>query len=291
MKRFAFTLAVLSILLFASSVQASAVGTKFTYDFNSLTTDANLDQNSDALVKWVALPEGGTSSNQGAGFKVHTVYNDSVNPDLEAYAYAQKNERDLAKPQPGVSPIDFDSSDAGKVFMITYTGKMDVNAAELVGVWVDLDGNGTMANSDTEILAQFGISSSKWRVRGPGGSPSTNSDTNVPAAGSLHLITLELLVNLSALDGNGSMTLYVNDITAQTEYVPYRNLTMNLKAVDAKFSDPNNWLSWTIRGQEPAGYDANYPMTADDFTIELLPEPATLSLLVLGGLACIRRRR
>ena len=30
-------------------------------------------------------------------------------------------------------------------------------------------------------------------------------------------------------------------------------------------------------------------MTIDDLTF--LPEPATLSLLVLGGLACIRRRR
>ena len=54
------------------------------------------------------------------------------------------------------------------------------------------------------------------------------------------------------------------------------------------------WNSWSV-GELGAGYRYQYDPTFEDhdlgFRVAMVPEPATLSLLVLGGLALIRRKR
>jgi len=42
---------------------------------------------------------------------------------------------------------------------------------------------------------------------------------------------------------------------------------------------------------DAAGFAANFEVTDGGQTLMLVPEPATISLLALGGIALIRRRR
>ena len=116
-------------------------------------------------------------------------------------------------------------------------------------------------------------------------------------AGVMPWYKLILDVDLTANSGSGSMSLTVvnldtSDVTLPTEL---QNVSMGLVGQHAWLGDPTKWTSWWFRGQQAATAEnpamCPYGYTIDDLTFEIIPEPGTLSLLVLGGLALIQRRR
>ena len=69
---------------------------------------------------------------------------------------------------------------------------------------------------------------------------------------------------------------------------------MGLLSQDSRLGDPTQWTGWWFRGQQAASA-ANpavcpWGYTMDDLTLETVPEPATLWLMALGVLVCVRRR-
>jgi hypothetical protein len=150
-----------------------------------------------------------------------------------------------------------------------------------------------MASNNFELLCQFGISSGKWRVRGANGANSVNTlNTGIAPGTALYDMQVILKCDLTANGGDGAMSLRIIDYTnggPQIRPVGYQNVAMGLSANTPVYGDPSKYTGWWIRSQA-SGYDANVGgMTIDD--LRITPEPATMTLLVLGGLACLRRRR
>jgi len=274
-----------TLLFFAS------VGSAYIYDFNSLNdAGAVLNGQTGDYVKWVAI------ANAGLAFDVQSNAGDKY-----AHSFSSKQEQlvgTLSEGVGGTKPFYAQSTDTK--FLLSYTGLMNVQQGCLIGIWIDgqnLDpnfptANNAMASNNYELLCQFGVSSGKWRIRGANGGGSVNSDaTGLAPANALYNMTVSLTIDLTGNGGDGSMSLSIKDLTNNLTYNPaaYQNAPMALIAGGAGYTDPSKWTSWWIRSQASA-YDANVGgMTVDNLTF--LPEPATLSLLVLGGLACIRRRR
>jgi hypothetical protein len=178
----------------------------------------------------------------------------------------------------------------------------------LTGIWMDgqdpnvVGSDNEMPNSEVEIAVQFGARSGTstttpynrgFRVRGANGAPDTYSgtkclDPNIWSA-DLWNLKLDLYVDLAAAGGDGLADLYVTNMDNgySTRVITGAALGLNSQA-DA-YRNPANWSGWTVRNQG-TGSDL-FKYTVDNLTLNVLPEPATLSLLVLGGLACLRRRR
>ena len=278
MRRFALACSLLIL---------TSVSSAYIYDFNSLTdAGALLNGQSGDYVKWVAV------ANAGLGYDVQ-----SNGADKYAHSFASKQEQLVGTLSEGVNgskPFYAQSTDTK--FLLSYTGLMNVQQGGMVGIWIDgLDAtvnNMTVPAGNQELLCQFGISSGKWRVRGANGQGSVNTlATGIAPAGSLYNMTVTLTIDLTGNNNDGAMSLTIQDLTNNVTITPvgYQGVSMALIAGGASYTDPSKWTSWWIRSQASA-YDPNVGgMTMDNLTF--LPEPATLSLLVLGGLACIRRRR
>jgi hypothetical protein len=187
------------------------------------------------------------------------------------------------------SVIGLSSSD--KAFEFSFVAHMNSHAASLIGIWVDgvENADNTMATNNAELLCQFGISGGKWRVRGANGVNSTTTTDNVPTtAGSTPEMKVVLDIDLRSFSGDGQMDLSIYDLDSGNLYRVISDVHLGLLAQSSMFSDPSNYTGWWIRSQ--ASGVSTETMTLDDFTVTV-PEPATMSLLVLGGLACLRRRR
>jgi len=281
-----------AVLLLCASVSQAHPQYGYTaiYNFDDLTAGQNLNgQDPNTPVTWVAV------ANAGLGFTVSADPNDANDKHAESKSSSQEQLYGTLSNYPTTTTIlGLDSNDTN--LLVSFVGKMNVLQNALVGVWVDgIDPNNPNAGPTTnlELVSQFGVSSSKWRIRGPNGTPSVNtSNLNLAAQGSIAEYKVMLYMDLN---GDGSMTLSVEDLTNSpgTQFTPagYDHIAMGLSTKDPNYADPSKWTSWWIRSQASGSFDPNYPMTLDDFTIQVIPEPATLTLLVLGGLALIRRRR
>jgi len=241
-------------------------------------------------VKWLAIANAGLCYNLGG-----------AGPDYEALAFANKQEQLIASLRTGngfARPLNLTASDT--LLYISYRGLMNVDQGGLVGIWIDGNGldpdfpdaNNTMATTNEELLCQFGISSGKWRIRGANGVNSVNTlATGIAANTTLYDMTVILKVDLTANAGDGAMWLRIWDNTnggPRIDPAGYQGVAMGLLAHSA-FADPTKYTSWWVRSQT-RGYNAEVGgMTIDD--LRITPEPATMTLLVLGGLACLRRRR
>jgi hypothetical protein len=206
-------------------------------------------------------------------------------------------------------------------FEISFTENVNQRVGSLVGIWIDgvVDPaspikNNVKANNELESVLQFGYqfnnlpAGSRWRIRGAAGLGSTVDTNYGPNAASYTTARVTLLVSLAAdVDPNtpdeasGSASLRVEYDESGTVYAPPNLQNVNLQldnatlsaAQKAAYRNPANWTGWICRSQISNLTDPNVDYSEghllDDLT--LVPEPATLSLLVLGGLALIRRRR
>jgi len=241
-----------------------------------------IEQQGTTMCTWVPV---GTS-NWGKAFKV------CGDPYVTAMSGSQEQLlATLSGGEGSAKPINLDSDDTR--LDLYYVGWMNVTQGALVGVWVDgidANANGKAGSDNLELLCQFGVSSGKWRIRGVEGGGSVNTDANGLAANTTkYLMKVTLRLDLA---GNGTMSLIVDHWTNGTSFAPaaYQGKPLGLTGKDPNYADPSKWTSWWIRSQASGYSNTVGGYTLDNLTV-LVPEPATLSLLVLGGLACIRRRR
>ncbi len=107
-------------------------------------------------------------------------------------------------------------------------------------------------------------------------------------------ITISLVTAINSSWGNGLGSLLVELRKASDDSVLWDNTT---SGIDSTVTP----LSWSIDAgtlAATAGEDLNLKITAigqgamiDDVSLEVIPEPSSLALLCLGGLALLRRRR
>lgn len=285
------------VLLCATITQGSPLGTTYTYDFNNLTPYLAVWQQVDGEVTWDSV------SSQHAG--ATTVRSDAVDANdkfaVNNSTMAEQLITSLTNYPTTTSLFNLDSTDTQ--LRLSWTGKVNFRAGWLVGIWMDgMDGepNSAMTN-ELEHVLQFGTSHvyQGWRLRGAAGAPSVTDTTGMPTDpildNDLTLVTLD--VDLTGNSGDGSMSLTVEDLDTHVVTQPptLQNVGMGLLDADPNYADPSKWTGWYFRNQRYAGGDSpgnciGYH-TLDNLTLEVTPEPATLSLLVLGGLACLRRRR
>jgi hypothetical protein len=293
-------IAMWSILLVVSAASAAPVGTTYVYTFDGLSQYSALWNNTDGTVTWASV-----SSNQG---------NVNVYPDTDYVGdkRAQVNgsgaeQLASALTDPNTVSTLFPGLDSSNTkFRFTADCHINDRCGWLLGIWVDgidpSDNTIVASNTQGELLVQMGMTyvTQNWRVRGAAGTNSTvggtpptedNLDSN---ACNMRLI---LDFDLAANGGDGSMSFSAMNLVSLVVDTPpeLQNVSMNLLSQDPAFADPANWTGFYIRNQRYAGGDSpgngiGYH-TVDDLTLIVMPEPATLSLLFLGGLACLRRRR
>ncbi len=271
------------VVMLCVSVSQAAVGDTHLYNFDNLA-DGNLDGAADAIVDWVAIANPGYFYiSSGTAYEQHSKQEQLVGT--------------LVGGAGGTKPINLQAGDTN--LLVSATVEMNPHSGSYIGLWVDgnnADPNdaNTMPTNNSELLCQFGIGTYKtsWRVRGAAGANSQYSAT-VPADGSMPLMTLNLVIQMTANAGDGKMDFFVYQGGAL--YTSIRGIPMGLLTADPNFSDPTKITSWWIRSQADGGaLDPNVcpiPQSIDDLYVAVIPEPATMSLLVLGGLAALRRRR
>ena len=291
----------LAVLMCVSVAQADVL-----YDFDDLATGL-LDTQVDGEITWhsVANPGHLTMVDQGSG---DLAVNQPATDNKQEQIYTQMTDR-----LTDTSCLDLLATDT--VFVVKAKVTMNRYAAGMIGIFVDgmdgnapnnllsaryLDPNGLEVGSpgNLELLVQFGITAGgKYRVRGAAnGSPSVTTTYLAPVA--LTEMTFYLVIDTEANLGNGEMDFYAQQDSCGNWIGAIENVAMGLlDAGDPDYAaDPSLWTGWWLRNQYSGISEANSPggMYIDDLEIIVdgtVPEPATLSLLVLGGLACIRRRR
>jgi hypothetical protein len=81
---------------------------------------------------------------------------------------------------------------------------------------------------------------------------------------------------------NANMTVSTSTVDLSIErYGPYTN-------IGREYTGGFDRVSILYEGRSPAG---NYWYSVDDISVQGVPEPATMSLLAIGGLAMLRRRK
>ena len=301
MKPMALTIGVLLCVSVASAVP---VGTTYTYKFDGLTQYSPLWNNTDGTVTWSSIIPG----NQG-NIVVYPV-SGSYPGDKRAQINATNAERcvsSLTNYPTTTSLFNLDGTETQ--FRLTADCHLNFRCGWLIGIWEDgLDPcNNTEQNSETENVVTMGTTyvSMNYRVRGAGGTNSTVGGTPPTSPyldGNACNMQLILDIDLAAGGGDGRLTLSVKNLSSGVLTSPadpnLQNVSMNLNSMDpghTTYGNPANWSGFFIRNQRYTGGDS--PIngmgynTCDNLTLTVMPEPASFSLLVLGGLACLRRRR
>ncbi len=279
------------IALFATSVLATVSFSQgaVVYNFDDLPT-RSLHRATDGTVVWTAL----TSSRRS--IEVVTDPADASNHLLRAASTRSEQVISILT-LPGDSLFDLSAADTH--FSISYTGTMSDVSGYMVGLWIDgVDPipNGSSASSiEQELVLQFGVdaSSRAWRVVGAGGTGEVHSSALGLPTGRPELMTVTLEVDLLGNSGDGSATLTVIDLVTNTAYTPYTNLSLNLLG-NPGYTDPSKYTGWYLRNSQvdalPRRGRQVYPATLDDLALVPLPEPASLSVLVGGGVFLLRPR-
>jgi hypothetical protein len=280
----------LTVLACASVTQAAPISV---YDFNSLAP-GNVNGNSGDNVTWVSI-----SANTNV-FQVVFDPNDPNNRYVDSNQSALQEQTVGTMTNPATVPSLFNLAAADTLLRMSFISRMNYAAGGMVGIWVDgIDPSvNSMQTNNQELACQFGISGGQWRVRGANGATSVLDATGMPlVAGEMPRLKIVLDVDLTGNSGNGSMSLSVVDLGTNATTLPpaLQNVSMGLLSQDARLGNPTRWTGWWLRGQQSASA-ANpavcpWGYTVDDLTLEIVPEPATLGLLVLGSLAVLRRRK
>jgi len=290
------------VLLCASAVQA---GIANLYTFDNLTNGyVNGQVDTAAGITW----------RSAINPNYFVVANDPNNPGNKwalPDPNRSKQEQDYTSmTDPNVKASLFGLSSTDTHVRISFTTRMNTWAGGMIGIWVDgADGQGvnnTMQNSNGELLCQFGMSSSAWRIRGAAGQYSVVDLTGLPTTkGQMPMMKLTLDIDILGNDftggtgiPDGSISMSITNLDTGVVYEPQalQGGYMDLENQSAYFRDPSKWTGWWYRGQQSATLSGNatycpWGYTTDNLTIEVIPEPATLGLVVVAGLACLRRRR
>ncbi len=280
----------LLMVLTCASVTPAAVVNK--YDFNSLTTGA-INGKSGNNVTWKSIS--GTVN----VFRVMADPNDSNDKYVDSNQSSVQEQTVGTMTNPATVHSVFNLAVTDTLLRISFISRMNYAAGGLVGIWVDgIDPSAnSMQTTNAELACQFGMSGGQWRVRGANSATSVLDATGMPLVnGEMPWLKIILDVDLTGNSGNGSMSLSVVDLDTDVTTLPpsLQDVSMGLLSQDSRLGDPTKWTGWWFRGQQAAGA-ANpavcpWGYTIDNLVLETVPEPATLSLLVLGGLACLRRR-
>ena len=297
-------IALLSILLLCvSAASAAPVGTIYKYTFDGLSVYSALWNNTDGVVTWASV-----SSNQGA---VNVYPDPDYTGDLRGQTNSSGSEQlcSALTNYPTTKTLFPGLDSSNTQFRFTADCHINFRCGWLLGIWadgIDSTANGiSSGNTQGELVAQMGMThvSMNWRVRGAGGTNSTvggSPPTNPILDSNDCNMRLILDIDLAAGGGDGRismsvMNLVTNVVTADPNL---QNVSMGLNSSDpthTTFGDVTKWAGFYVRNQRYIGGDnptngVGYH-TVDDMTLEVMPEPASLSLVVLGGLLCLRRRR
>ncbi len=289
----------LVVALLASAAQGG-IGYTCTYDFNNLTEYQQVYGQVTGAATWDSV----NVNNQ----RVIYIRSDPLNPSNRFAACNTANGEQLIStltnydPNVPASLLNLESTDTQ--LRLSWNGAVNGYAGYMVGIWIDgIDALPNTATTDElEHAVQFGTDYvyQSWRVRGAGGANSIRDTTGMPAGNVPVETLLTLDIDLWGNGGDGSMSLTVKDLSTGIETAPplLQNMGMALLTQDPNhetYGDPSRWTGWYIRsGRLSGGAHPPYTMgyhTFDNLTVEVIPEPATLAVLLAGGLAVVRRRR
>ncbi|MCJ7544117.1 MAG: hypothetical protein MUP47_06065 [Phycisphaerae bacterium] len=279
------TLMTLTVLASVSLSPAAVV-----YDFNNLPVQ-DLHTAADGTVVWTAL------SSRTDLIQVVADPSDASNHLLQAAS--TRTEQVISVPVvPGSSLFGLSAQDTH--FSLSYAGTMSDVSGFLVGLWMDgVDGRQNGSSSSTigrELALQFGVdaASGAWRVVGANGANDVRTSALGLASGLPAPMTVTLEVDLLGNSGNGSATLTVLDLATNTTYAPYVGLSLGLLA-NPGYTDPSRYTGWYVRNTQvdasPQPGTQLYPATLDNLAMTALPEPASVSMILAGGLIFVARRR
>jgi len=304
-------LGALAVLLCVTASQANP-GDVFTYTFDNLSTAGPINYQVDGEVTWKSVNTINMNALRArAGFPIDpTGKSCSTN--------ATNNEMlisSLTNYAAGTTSLFPTLKSTDTRLRLSADFQANEWAGYVIGIWIDGldDVTNSASTAEVEHVVQMGYDYQyqKYRIRVAAGLPvntiddvpqyrSTNNPTSVSTLMTIKT-RLTLDMDLAANGGDGLCSLSVTDlVTGVTSAVPgLQNLSMHLLEQDPNhiaYGDPSKWTGWYIRNTRYQGGDTSYSTgysVVDNLKLEVLdvPEPATLSLLGLGGLLWLRRRK
>ena len=95
-----------------------------------------------------------------------------------------------------------------------------------------------------------------------------------------------------ASDGDSMHPLYTESVVKTGALMDSQYVSLPALNIEDLVLDPGDDLLFSIRSRtNTIGFDGYNVQLLDNVTITVVPEPATLALLGLGGLALLRRRK
>lgn len=262
-------------LLVAASLAMPAGAVDYLYDFEGLNSSATPGVDLNGQDNWVQTTglthmSGVVNDVSAGGFSGNSL----VKVDSTAGAlnrFSREND----------SNFGFDIPDGSK-----FTFEFDAQAGKDAQIYA-----GMISPTSTNWSFLIGTNTSNgWRFRTD--NPPNESTTSLnlyPGDEGPWQYHILLDVDLAANGGNGSASLFVRDDSGGggpvvlTAVPDMQNMNMGLGAVDG--SDFNGLSIYIVANDE------NVPAGIDNILITVIPEPASLALLGLGGLLILRRRR
>ena len=118
----------------------------------------------------------------------------------------------------------------------------------------------------------------EWGVRGPAGIITSTATGAAVLTATPQVFRATLTVDMTPVGSNKLVDLVIENLSASGSETIFDDVVYDIGPV----TNPANWNGLYIRIADAK---------ADDITISYVPEPASMALLGIGGLAMIRRRR